>query len=480
MLLLLIACNFLIAALWAGAITPVLSTTTSQTSITIPDFSNITMINSSDINAPPKSLNLDTGIFSYLPELDLQGVILNAAQDASPRNNSQTVHAKLDKTGYVYLNRSYGVGSSIGIVQTAPPYVTTYSFTETGIRANASCSYNKTSEWMLNPFPQNGLSIRVFNAEGVLPNGFSPIYAAVGLSGDGVVALGAGTNTGDSSPSHWAALATGNGTIGKYGSLDKIQCEIFFTPTLFAISVNMSNKVITVLPLQEVDETPTASGLAWRLTHALNNLGSVFSSTIWISVIGEAFVNNMANVHAREGVSKSSNLTAIVDVFESVLDNMLIAYGGAQATLDNHLNSTTGVQDSVSVVFGSAGYIYAVLAINLLLCGAYVFEMCRTRGWRGLSKINFMDIKSMIIGASNGGSALAKSAHAAHHTRGTKWYAAGDDVLVGRLRIRLRMSSKDEFSVKLATDEDQDHTDGQPDGKMVRKRLASTGETQSE
>ena len=75
-----------------------LSTKASTEQLALPDFSNITFVEI-DIDSTSHSINTEKGIFTYLPELDLQGLILNAAQGASSRKSSTISHAKLDKTG---------------------------------------------------------------------------------------------------------------------------------------------------------------------------------------------------------------------------------------------------------------------------------------------------------------------------------------------------------------------------------------------
>lgn len=104
----------------------------------LPDSSNITFVEL-DIGSTSHSINTEKGIFMYLSELDLQGLILNAAQGASSRNSSTFSYAKLDKRGYVYLNSSYGVGAPIGLVENLGTAVSSYKYNETGFHALPLC-----------------------------------------------------------------------------------------------------------------------------------------------------------------------------------------------------------------------------------------------------------------------------------------------------------------------------------------------------
>lgn len=121
-----------------------------------------------------------------------------------------------------------------------------------------SCIYNDTSEWQLEVFPQQqpGWSIEVFNANGSLPNGYPPIYAAVGLPADQVVAVGSGTNAHDPWPSHYVAFAVGNGSIGRYGPLNDIQCQLVYDPADFSVNVNVNDQTIEIIPLPQQKVTP--------------------------------------------------------------------------------------------------------------------------------------------------------------------------------------------------------------------------------
>lgn len=128
--------------------------------------------------------------------------------------------------------------------------------------------------------PQEGWNLQVFNAAGPLSNGFSPIYAVAALDADHVVAMGSGTNADDPSRSYYIAFTTGNGTEGKYGPLSNIQCEVIFTPMSSSVSVNVTNRAIAILPLQETNQPLNAPNITNRVTYTFNNLGSVFAMTL--------------------------------------------------------------------------------------------------------------------------------------------------------------------------------------------------------
>jgi hypothetical protein len=69
------------------------------------------------------------GIFTYEPAFDLQGLILNSASTASSQLVGDTIHCKLDNTGYSYVNRCFGVGALVGLGDyTLAPRKLSYSY----------------------------------------------------------------------------------------------------------------------------------------------------------------------------------------------------------------------------------------------------------------------------------------------------------------------------------------------------------------
>lgn len=79
-------------------------------------------------------------MFSFEPQFLQHGLILDSASRASslesiqnPNVNTTVVHAKLDATGYSYVNRSYGVGASVGLVDAFAQGANAYSYQEIGL-----------------------------------------------------------------------------------------------------------------------------------------------------------------------------------------------------------------------------------------------------------------------------------------------------------------------------------------------------------
>ncbi|KAA6416372.1 MAG: hypothetical protein FRX48_01092 [Lasallia pustulata] len=446
------------AALWAGAITPVPSSRLSTEQIFLPAFTNRTLLNQADIADLLSDVdhfrNTERGIFSYLPATDIQGLLLNSAQDASSRTQAggTNSHAKLDKTGYVYTGRSYGVGASVGLVDGFTQSVTSYTYNETGFRAATQCIYNDTSAFVLKKlFTPEDWTLQVFDATGYMPNGQSSMFAAAGIATDDIVALGI-SGWLHFNQTHYVVFATGNGTDGRYGSLSNVQCQVTFEPTEFAISVNVTGLSITVHPLEPAPVPAYASNLTSQAVNSVGDLGSTLATTIWTSVIGDVFMNNIANVEAASGPGNSSNLRGVADAVTSLIDNVFGAYSAAQLMVQNDNTTTSAEAKSDAIVFGSPAYVYPVLVVNLVTCLVYVIEVIRTRGWNHSSSFDFMNITSVIISTSTGGSAIASKVQSLHPTQASSSEAAKKNSPVGKIRVRLRKMSQGRVALTVAND----------------------------
>jgi hypothetical protein len=401
-------------ALWAGAITPVPRSAQHVQSLAVPLFDDdfgIALGHASGIvHARNSTFYKSTakGTFTFAADLDLQGLILNLAQDASDRRGGISNHQKLDKTGYVYVGRSYGVGSGAGLAENFEPRATFYQYNETGLLANTICSTNSSSDWRLDPDPSADV-IRRYTARGTLPSGSAEFSYPVAAWGDqAAFALG---EQGVEGEHNFVAFATSNGADPSFGALDKVQCETRFVPTVFSIDVNQSDYTITVLPIRTVDPFLHSTDLAARVQHMVGTVGSMLGATIWIPVLGEVFRNNVLNVEAYNGPGESSTHIAVAMSLESIFDGFLEAISAAQIEVLNSTRTVNALTLSDAYVLGAFRAQLAVFALSATVTLLFVVEAIRTRFWSRAAKLNFMDIKSTIVATSIGGKGIAKRAY---------------------------------------------------------------------
>jgi hypothetical protein len=64
-------------------------------------------------------------------------------------------------------------------------------------------------------------------------------------------------------------------------------------------------------------------------------------------------------------------------------------------------------------------------------------EAIAHRGWSGLAKFNYNDMKSVVVASSIGGSAIANRMVEKDKQRGERWIADPGDGDVGKLRVKL-------------------------------------------
>jgi hypothetical protein len=206
--------------------------------------------------------------------------------------------------------------------------------------------------------------------------------------------------------SNYVALAAhdvdGNITTSKYASLNKFQCQIRFQPQTFLVAVNTTSKTILVTPQKAAERFPNADGLEVNSMALLNNLAAVVVMTQWTSILGDAILNNVANV-ARLNVSSTANDTVATGVgsfIESAIDNILEAQAAAQMVVLNGTQDSTATIHWQSFVLGSPIYANTVLAINCVIPVIFLAELLRTRMWRDAPRFDFTDIKDVVIYAS--------------------------------------------------------------------------------
>ena len=409
-------------ALWAGAITPVLVTVTRDAGvIQIPTFTNGTrnIWDSQFQLQGPEVWNIETdcttsvgerGYIASCPVPALQGAILNSAGSATTLTGGPRNHSKIDNPEWVYHGRSYGLGSSQGIIYpggASLPYgLLKYNYTEVGYEADVTCLINSTSNYTFGLVLSNiDEGMDAWSINGYLPNsipGNPESYPAVTLKADGGSPLLA-----------WSAVVNDNKnmiaiTAGQtYANLDKVQCSVDFTSTDFNIAVNVTEQSITVSPVigdgsLVSDFEPTgrlSSDAMWSI-----NLLSRMSTSLYVSVLGNTLSQNAnTSIAGNPDMAPSeATLRAVEDSFASALDDVLVALGSAQLVFSNSTAPATVTGDFQAARIGGNLYIFATAGLNFGLILLGLIEAVRTRLWRKLPVFNYTDVKSVVVASSAG------------------------------------------------------------------------------
>ncbi|KAH7149709.1 hypothetical protein B0J13DRAFT_663493 [Dactylonectria estremocensis] len=178
------------------------------------------------------------------------GLLVNSVEQASSHDASIPQYQKLDNAGFTYHSRSYGVASTVGLVEperseaNAKSTIPNYTYLENGYAADVSCSYNKSSRLAFYTSdrvttPGGIYAPQGYSAQGSLPNGVCAGFPTRGvLYSDFVTALAAVR-----SPSRYMyGFVAGK----SYSALNQTQCELTFTPASFKVAVGMKTKNISV------------------------------------------------------------------------------------------------------------------------------------------------------------------------------------------------------------------------------------------
>ena len=412
------AFTLLVGAIWAPALTPIQSTASASATIPVPAFTNTFGILDvfGDNSSYTKNTNL--GTFTYVPEFNLQGLILNHAREASSRTGGINNHTKIDRTGYVYTARSFGMGASAGLndfFNNSP--VISYTYQERGLRCTAACIYNQSLNFGLQEFQvPSDWDLQVYNVFGTLPNGDTPVYGLSALKNTPIAVMGAGSNN---ESSHMVVFTTSNDNSvpGKYSPLKNVQCNLSFKPTLFTVSVNVTNSTIAVTPQGPAQPSiPIDYFLANSTVRKIGQMASMLGSSQWTSVLGDIFMNNIWNVESFQGPGNATSLLAIASSIEAIVDDILASFSAAQLVVLNNAQQVHVSFERPAFVFGNTHFIIATLAISLLITLFYLFEVVRTGFWRGVPSFDPMDTKAIVLASSAGGTELAEQAQALTQT----------------------------------------------------------------
>ena len=346
-----------------------------------------------------------------------------------------------------------------------------YSYVESGYAANVSCIKNSTSnfrfrlersvwkntsvsEYQRMYYPQMPLNdswgawpdiwstYSIYYLDGYLPNsiiGSPELYPSISW------------HEGYENITAWAAVANGNRNMiavaagtRLYRELDQIQCEVFFRPTVFDVTVNRIQRSIAVKALQsaEPEDIDPSGHLRANVMHSINLL-SRMSPSLYVSVLGETLNRNVERMQKQR---PSLNITeavtsAVADSFTAIIDDILVAYGASQIVNAQDTTPTIvhGLMEATQL--GHPFYRSSVLILNFLVILIVLFESTRTRCWKHLTRFNILDIKSAIVAASAGGSGIVKAVWSRHRSQGTRWAGDPTDVVVRETMVDLGLHS---------------------------------------
>lgn len=191
-----------------------------------------------------------------------------------------------------------------------------------------------------------------------------------------------------------------------YSALNQTQCEVAFTPAKFNVKVDMVAKNISVTRVrgdaQQQLDIDFTRGLVNVSFHGVSFLSQTLT-TLYTSVLGDSFLRNIQNVQKRNGHTDgiaSDAIAGIEEGLELLLDHFLGSSGAGQAMLQNGTKQVDTVMTLEVVRFGNSKMAYAAFGMTIAILIAAMIKAIRTKMWKDLPPINFLDLKSIIVGVA--------------------------------------------------------------------------------
>ena len=470
------AATLLPGALWAGTLSPLfVSKIQERENQTVPAFTERTRLNWDsqfqvrgprvwNVNDNCTVINDARGLVPSCPVPTLQGLLLLSASSATTLDGRPRKHSKLDNPKWEYIGRSFGIGSSVGQLNERifDDRLLRYSYTELGYNTKVSCIQNRTSDFYFRligfskqnisaseyqsthhpelPFdialPPTQSQLSTYFAEGYLPEtmmGVPELYPVISWHPkyENIAAWAASADNGRN------IIAVAAGTK-LYQELNQTQCEVFFTPMAFNVSVNRLKHSISVEAQDSTDpgDIDLSGHLQVNVMRSINLLARM-SPSLYVSVLGETLSRNVERMRKQKPYLNQTEavLSAAEESFTAIIDDILVAYGASQiaGAHDTTFSAARGVIKAVQI--GQPFYRHLVFALNSLIMFIVVFEAAHTRCWNRLTKFDYLDIKGVIIASSAGGDEIAKAVLNEHHENGMEWMADPRDPVAGAMRV---------------------------------------------
>lgn len=417
-------------AIWTGSLTPVVTSIRQAATVRIPQYSNMSFLKEwpLEIAKSGPSLRNEKGFFTYsigglYGHLLTQSLTTATTTDGSPRH-----HIKYDNSQFMYIGRSFGVGSSVGIVDNVilqNPLTQSYQYQENGYATQISCRYNKSHNFF--QISPAFVGEMLYTAKGYLPDSSGPESSVyVGHGTDAIVAFGVAANPVRMSSTRYLGIAAGR----SYVNLNAIQCKLDFILSTFNVAVDINGKNITITRLLMAVDNRTVSAPAidiessGKLIHVAVRQIELYSNdltNIYQSVAGNALnlsisdyrtfiqTNNVRNSNTTSPDSTTITRTGIENSITAMLDDILVAYASAQLTIADDLTEVSATVSLSAVRFGKSVYIYLIFGINTFVLLLVAEEAFRTKGWKNVPAFDYTDLAHLAIASSRGGTDMANA-----------------------------------------------------------------------
>ncbi|KAF2728675.1 hypothetical protein EJ04DRAFT_569299 [Polyplosphaeria fusca] len=443
------------AAIWSGTLTPTVVPNNITVPFSIPEISTVVLdenklfgdLSSGDDGGCPwisgQTVDNKTQIGTFhtcLSRLSLLGSASSSSsiQDIPGREEDKAhVHAKIDRSGFSFIGRSYSAGAAVGLAD-MPEIMTplAYTYAETGFYADVQCIFNTSSAYRLEKFDTTDNIVEVYNAigKGTFPEGLNANWGTKANNNESDVAYQAhhfgylavdifdwASAYNNNRTSYFAMAAVADACDGAdintcgygFAKLHQMQCTVDFTARNFSVYVDAVGRTITVTPHETVEWPSYTDALLEELSAEHSQIGSN-DGAFGGSQLGRALLSNMEILQAYRNESTPSNetkLQSVSDFVADLMDNTLISYsqsrffGSRGKGLERRVVDANVARNVV--VYGEKKFIVAAACINFLILVVFFVEAIRTRFWGHLCNLDLLDMASVAVGGSYGGTKLA-------------------------------------------------------------------------
>lgn len=400
-------------AIWSGAIAPSLTTRRVPATIRVPSYpvnDPSSVFQGDDVQNANGDFSFDSTRFTTL--------LTAYAQQASSHNISQpnqTPHAKFDNSGYVYLTRSFGAGSTVGLIGPsigAAPV--TYSYIEPGIVAHVSCLKNDSSAYEIESYVSGyndaDWSATMGSTAGFLPNGdkVNPAWLFGTLYED----LFAVDQVYEQNLRQSQTIMAAAGNTWPQYQFNNVQCLVNFTSHDIQVNVDVGRKTIRTNVLGETAWPAYGDFITPRSMQALRQM-SVADNAYAGSRVGRALWVNAAKLrylttgnYSVVDIPEDIILQSVSDFIVSVFENMLVAIAACRVECAHTTQEAMADVEIRSFVFGAPRFMYIVLAINFALVFVAIYMVLVRKAWTRTVELDFTDVVHVALNASRGGTEL--------------------------------------------------------------------------
>lgn len=126
-------------------------------------------------------------------------------------------------------------------------------------------------------------------------------------------------------------------------------------------------------------------------------------------------------------------------------DQQLFSSAGAQLVIARDVIHAPTVATHSAMRVGQPVFIYAGAAVNAVVVLVALVEAVKTRLWRGTPKLNFADVKGVVVASSAGGEGVARSVKRAYGEAGAGegWVGSAADRTAGAVEVVMKRGGWD-------------------------------------